>query len=822
MARKKAARRTNRPQRNRKRKRNARTIFFGYPSQPPSLSETIERALGVIERSPTAKQASLRLTPWPEIPNSGKNLFGQIAKAIDHCVVAAFDVTTPNPNVAFEIGYSLARSKRLWLSLNPTTKDSKTHFRTHYTHMLEAGYREYTNHEHLASHFLADKPWAEPNEVLLSSRPGAAIPKTEVHPLLYVTPPNDTTATIDVTTHLQNSALSPSVVTDDPRENGRATLDWYNRNIRDAEAILIHLVSDNHVDADLYNVRASFIAGIAHGLQKPLLMIAHEPYHCPTDYHGILQSHATAEQCLQLVTEWLSDIDLRYRRPRRPHQDGPKSRGDILLRDLTLGESVAENERWTLDEYFVETDWFYQAQEPTLSIMVGRRGSGKTATLYAIEDKYQDSHGVLVCSVQPAGYELGRVIQLLEEAWGVAERGYLIESLWKFLLYTEIAIAVHKDIQTRPAHLQPTPEELALQDFVRPFRQVMLTPFSQRLNDAVNALIGTGNQQDSALQRAKVSEHLHSNYIGHLVRLLRRVLASKDKVLVLVDKLDDRWGLGPYMEAQSILLAGLIEVTRHVMMDFRGKRPDERAVQLSLVVFIRSDIFSNLGLVSGEVDKLPVRRMTWSDGEELLRILEHRLVHVGNKELTPEDIWSKLFAEQVHGLSPRDYILHRALPKPRDILVLTKNAVSAAIKRSHDQVDEDDFAFAYEQYSGHAFDSVVFEDDPERGMLRAVLSRYAGCSEIMPESEVRKRISEAGVTEQDNTFYLELLCDLNVLGIQGPGGYKYPAHEGDRARLLDTGRSFTSNIGQAELTFRVHPAFCPALGIAGDYRMSAT
>ena len=797
----------------RKRTNKTRTVFYGYPSNPVSNAETIARALKIIRQSQPVKSQALKIEPWPEIPNSGNNLLGQITKAISRSQVAAFDVTHPNPNVAFEIGFALAQSKRIWLSLDSTVAQSRANFRTHYTRMLDALYREYENHEHLAARFLADTPWTDSGDQLLPIPPIATHPKTESYPLLYLTPPIETTAVLDVTNFLSQSELSPNIIVDNAREHGRPSLEWYTQNIRDAEAVLIHIMSDDHINADLYNARASLIAGLAHGTDTQLLMVAHSPYYCPTDYHSLLQQHQTAKECLDIVADWYSHLDFKFRRPRRPTRDGPKLPGEIRLRDLSLGEAVAENERWKLDDYFVETDWFYQAEEPELSLMIGRRGSGKTATLYALEDKYHSITNVHVCSVQPEGYELGGVISLLEETKEVAVRGYLIESLWKFLLYTELAISVVRDIETRPAHLQRTQEETDLLAYVLPFKNVMLAPFSQRLNEAVVALAGIGNSQEVTTQRARVSEHLHKTYIGELVRHLRSVLAGKEKVLILVDKLDDRWGMGPNHEAQSTLLAGLIDVTRDVMMDLCSKRADISQVNLSFVVFIRSDIFNNLRIVAGELDKLPITRMSWSDGQELLTILDHRLVHIGTKELDPSEVWNKLFVEQVEGLTPRDYVLTRTLPRPRDILVFAKNAVSAALKRSHDVVDAEDFEFAYQQYSGHAFDAAVFEDDPERGMLRAVLAQHAGCFEILKESEVRRRIRDAGVRDRDLVFYLELLCDLNVLGIRGPSGFRYAADESERSRLLDIGRSFASNSSFDELEFRVHPAFCPALGV---------
>ncbi|MDE2744707.1 MAG: hypothetical protein OXI41_01805 [Chloroflexota bacterium] len=798
--------------RQRRRKTPTRRVFYAYPADPPDLAETIAEAIAEIRTTTRARGMNLEFTPWPDLHVSGKNLLQQITAAIDRSDVVAFDVTLPNCNVAFELGYAVSQHKPVWLSLNPSFSTAQANFRLQYTHILNAGYHEYNNHIDLSDALYGDAPWDNLDDLLLPTEHTRRPLRSEHSSLLHLKPPTTTSAVIKVSEYLMSSRYATSIAVDDPIDNSDAPLSWYVENIQEADAVLVHLLSDNHTHADRHNAKASFVAGLAHGMSKQLLMVAHEPFKCPTDYQGLLRSHSTASSSVEFVREWIDSLEVPYRRRRRTTQERPKSTINIELRDLSLGEPVAENERWTLDRYFVETEPFYRAQEAPLSIFVGRRGSGKTATLYALDDVFRTNRRVHVCTVQPVGYELGGLIALLNEAWQVAQRGFLIESLWKFLLYTEIANSVASDIKNRPAHISPTESEARLLDYLQPYERVMLVPFSERVNEAVGALSASGVDSSARQQRLRISEHLHKSYIGQLERRLHDVFDEKDKVLVLIDKLDDRWGVGSDVDIQAMLLRGLIDVAQSIVDAFQGRQREAPDSKLSLVMFIRSDIFSHLGLVSAELDKLPVRRIAWSDTEELMGVLDQRLVHRGTAELNALAVWEKLF-EQVEGTRARDFIQTRSLPRPRDILVFAREAVSTAIRRGSDRVRSTDLVSAYQAYSRSAFQSVLLEENPEESHLEAVLIELAGSNAELSEKEALSNIVSAGVPKARAEVYLELLCDINVLGVVSDARVQYPPHEEARRILLQRERRVARRTGGDGVGFVVHPAFHDVLGI---------
>ena len=84
-------------------------VFFGYPSRPPMLGETVRNAAAALNELP-----DVDVRTWEDLKVDGRVLWDAIAKAIDNADLAAFDVTHPNANVYFELGYALAKNKPIW------------------------------------------------------------------------------------------------------------------------------------------------------------------------------------------------------------------------------------------------------------------------------------------------------------------------------------------------------------------------------------------------------------------------------------------------------------------------------------------------------------------------------------------------------------------------------------------------------------------------------------------------------------------------------------------------------------------------------------
>ena len=89
--------------------------FFAYPSSGQTLKEAIQIAVPKLNRS---GQVNIKI--WEECTIGGNLIINTICQAIDESKLFFADLTGLNPNVMFELGYAVARDKRIWLIFDDT------------------------------------------------------------------------------------------------------------------------------------------------------------------------------------------------------------------------------------------------------------------------------------------------------------------------------------------------------------------------------------------------------------------------------------------------------------------------------------------------------------------------------------------------------------------------------------------------------------------------------------------------------------------------------------------------------------------------------
>ena len=788
-------------------------VFYAYPNDPANVGETISAAIDKLRTDSDIKRDNVRFTPWTDNTVSGKRLVTTILEQIDRSDVFACDLTHPNPNVSFELGYAIARFKRVFTSLNPGIRDAAREYKRLYFALLNMGYTEYDNHHSLVQAFLLERPWKSLNQTLLDKRHRQQMARLEHPTLMYVKPPLNSDSVIAVQEEFRQSLFRESTLIDDPNEYSSQILEWYAEKLLTADAVVVHLLSAEHVDSNSHNLKASIIAGLARGFRLPTIMLAHAPYQPPIDYQRWLSVHDTAEACVTTTKRWLDEVgaELIHRRPRR-QLDSSSAPKKIDLRSLFLGDPVAEHEADQLYEYFVETSAFYRALQDPLTILLGRRGTGKTAIMYAIRSERRKRRGHHVTVLKPIGYETHGLIRVLEEVRERSERGFLIESLWKYLIYSEIASDVRAEILERPVYQTKTSEEESFLEYYDRNTDILKPPFSERIERAISSLQGVGNIADAREQRLRISEDLHSSLINELRRHIGAVLARSESLSLLIDGLDEPWSPGEHVGRLADLIGGLLGVVQYIPSDFRRSSSKVEPVNATVTVLLRSDIFAFIQPLIPEQDKLPIVRVTWDDEELLLRVLEERMLHGAPRARVAADVWAGLFPTEVAGLTCPKFILRTVLPRPRDLIHLVRAAVSNAINRGHDRISEADLLAAGEQYSQYAFNSILKEDNPSKGKLEDVLYEFAVAGKVVSRIDIEGRFASAGVERRDVDFYLDLLCDINFLGIETVSGFRYSRDEEERRTLRNIASINAARDGKSE-GFEISPAFYQVLQI---------
>ena len=308
-------------------------MFFAYPGNPPLTAETMRQ---------TAKAMNARgitATVWQDLPIEGRLMIDQVLNAIDAASTTIAEVSSMNGNVLFELGYAIARDKHAWAVLDETDTIATQNWRD-FGLLSMVGRVDYGGSSQTLLHRFSqarpdlggpDTLWSDLYAKIRSVRLAGSL-------FHYSTAARDDSAR-SVSTALDRRK-SLNVIRADQDERGAAPLEWYVDQIHRSTAVLIHLMGPGKERATSHNARASFLAGIAHSLERPLLMIAPSDFPVPLDFKDLLFSYETIRNLEVRLATWLDEIP-GGSTPTRPPG---KTKLDVEI-PLTFGEYVAEDDR---------------------------------------------------------------------------------------------------------------------------------------------------------------------------------------------------------------------------------------------------------------------------------------------------------------------------------------------------------------------------------------------------------------------------------------------------------------------------------------------
>jgi hypothetical protein len=782
-----------------------RSAFFAYGSEPEHRRETLSTAAELLTKS-----GKVTGRTWEQIGRPGRLAIGEILQAIDEADVLVCDTTDLNPNVLFELGYAIGLERRVYLVRDPSDEEAARAWKR-FGLLRSVYYLPFTNSEDIVAGFLNARPdmWTDTlfNDLIAPSL-GVSAPTSLFHfKNLY-----ETNASRSLDRTIEEVLDGRTAVAADPEEGSFKPLSQYAQDLYNTRAVLIHFTGPGRAGAGPHNARCAFVAGLAHGFAKPLLMLAEEGYEAPFDYRDLLYVYHNPKDVVRKTRDWLADsLTIARRSVASPSRTPPTT---SELRSLLLGAFIAEDERTTLDEYFVETRIYLEILHGGTTVFVGRKGTGKTASFYHSAATLARDRRNLVCAIKPPGYEFRDVAKLLTGLTAQDQKGYLVESLWKYLLYTEVARVAAADLRSRAVSHEPESPEGRLLAMADDESGILHEEFAVRLERGIARLTAAPTPEGVEARRAAISEAVHGGPLRELRELLGRVLSPKQRIAILVDNLDKGWERDADVAALSSFLLGLLSAIPDIRSEFGKEDRWRRAVDVSLAVFLRSDIYAAVVRSARERDKLPASEFNWADSELLLRVIEERFLASDAGRGERDQIWSRYFIPEVDGLATRTWLTSVILPRPRDLVYLSNAAITNAVNRGHKFVEESDFKSAAQDYSHFALDSIVVEGEVTVPRLEDVLYEFLGSPAMLSESDVRSAIDGVRDTTQSTTQIIDFLVQVAFLGLQvGLNEYEFLERLEDGRRLDGLARRVATLKGRTGKSYVIHPAFWPYLEI---------
>lgn len=765
--------------------------FVAYPSSPKEIGQCIQR---VAERIRTASR--LVLNTWEQNDIAGRPLVAPIFEGIGTADLLIADVTTLNFNVAYEIGYAIGSAKRVYLIRHAGIDVDEEDIRK--VGIFDTlGYEQYRDSDDLF------RKLSYPIDT--TPIPITPVPDKKA-PLYLLETPVRTEGMGYIVSRVKKARVNYRSFA--PSEHSRLAAMDAITHVANSFGVLVPLMNDYLKDSRIHNVRAAFVAGLSHGMRKPTTLLQNGNDPVPVDVRDF-------------VTSWTHPRDLDD-----PVEDlasrilESMQSGDVLdlpttglLASLTFGDPMAENEFQTLASYFLETDQYQRTLRGEVNLVVGRKGTGKTALFSQVRDRVRRNKKNIVVDLKPEGYQL---LKLKDDVFGYLAQGakeHLVVAFWEYLLCLEVAYKLlEKDKERHHRDHRLTEPYRRLAAAYHQESGDSTGDFSERLHELSDRISGQylsahARASNVHLSTGEVTRLIHQHDLRVLSQSLSEYLALKESTWVLFDNLDRGWSPSGLTSDDILIVRSLIDAGRKIQRDMqRG------GLDFHCVIFLRNDVYQLLMQKTADFGKEIRTSLDWTDPDLLRDLLRARL---SANERIPADIpldriWSEICVPLVDGTESVQFLIDRSLMRPRNLLKEIIHCRGSAINLRHDKILEEDIRKGLAVYSTDLLIEIDQEmtqiDARAAGLIYVFANERPECSR--DDLEVLMDIKKIDAASVDSI--LTFLLYYGFLGIKvGSEDPKYIHDVNYDMKMV------FSNIEKyaAALTYVINPAFWPALSI---------
>ena len=718
---------------------DAYSAFVAYPDQPAIISDAIDTAVAISENT------RVRLTPWKKLRTVGLKIDDLVRENISSCDVLLADITYPNFNVYYECGFAMGIEKPVIPLVNSSIVNS-TKNAERLGIFDTTGWLTYYNSDELVEKI---KDWEKESWVGRTSKP-----KDHVQPLFIL----DTIAKINYRNYIFSELANSSVNYRpfDPTETPRLTPDHAITEISSSAGAILMLLQPDILDSDDNNMRAAFLAGMAHGFGIEPLIIQFDGSPAPLDYRDYITNSASRVETERHVGDYCRQVLVWNQR----EPDRSKRFSLNLLNKINLGASAAESESAQLADYFIQTAEYSRAVRAEGAVVVGRKGSGKTAIALRVHSEMARDMDLVVLDLRPAGHNLSDLREQLLSSVGQGLFDHTVAAFWHYVILIEMLLAV------RERALKLSRNDFKLQEQIRQVeRKFGLTDefvsgdFTSRLEISIEQALGVLGERPSPDEvRERITNSMYERVIPDLRNELLKFGAFYTGFGVLLDDLDKNWPprkLEPY---DVKMLRHLIDVLKRMQRDFR-----RRDTSLQYLMFLRTDVYDNLVEVTPDRGKDNAIPVDWSDREELEHLLKERFLSSFDGP-EGEEAWNGFNVKMDDGRHAVDHLIDASLYRPRFLIEVAERVLSFAVNRGHSLVKQDDVEQALNQMSLYLVSDFAYEMRNVAGTPDDIFYAFLGTTGLLTHEEVVQRIGTKW-PEMDHNSVVDLLIWYGFLGI---------------------------------------------------------
>jgi hypothetical protein len=759
-----------------------RTAFFAYPAKPNFLGDAIQEAV------PKARgDHDLIITPWPKLNILGLKLDDLIREKIAAADFLLADVTYPNFNVYYEIGYAVGNQKPFVPTVNYSVE--KANDNVNLTGIFDTvGQLRYQNSDELLKQLANCDAYAWVSEYFKD--------KDHIQPLFLL----DTLRKTDFRNYIAQSITNSLVQKRhfDPEEISRLSITSAIADVSSSAGVIIPLISMQIDDWGRHNLRAAFLAGVSHGMEIEPLIIQYEDAPAPTDYKDFIDTTRSRREVEQSVSEYCQETLVKNQR--RATITRRVSR--TILNEIDIGSSAAENEANKLASYFIKTAEFQRAKRADRAIIAGRKGSGKSAIFFQIaEDQARDKRNVIL-ELNPASHSLSELRQELLAVVNVGVFDHTVAAFWQYILYSEIVLKIRELLLPKAKYDLKLLEKLRdVEDHFQLSEEIVAGDFTSRLERVVRSVIGNMKSVEPGTDvRRQLTNLLFETDIPKLREAIVDLASEFKTIVLLFDNLDKGWPPRQIEHHDIQTVHHLIESLNKIERELR-----RLGMEFKYLLFLRSDVYDNLVSDTSDRGKFNLIRIDWSDPQQLETLIQERVIS-GVEQSSAVAAWEAVNPLLPGGATAISRMIDNSLMRPRFLIELCEKAISFAINRRHAIVTADDVEDALRQQSLFLVSDFGYEIRDVAGLSEDIFYRFIGKGDTFTPEEIIEIIGPTNGLPADRV--IDFLVWYGFLGIPGPDGKPLFIYD----RLYDMRRLEADRAQQAaDLLYVLNSAFLRGL-----------
>lgn len=328
-----------------------------------------------------------------------------------------------------------------------------------------------------------------------------------------------------------------------------------------------------------------------------------------------------------------------------------------------LGEQVAENDQKRLETDFVETPEYRSILETRdRCVVVGRRGTGKSAMVWKLEQLWGNQRATSIIKVAPEDYQIIGFRALFNP---FSSRYSLVRAaariIWKYSLLMEMLVYLSKSFKTR----NEFPTYKIVNNHVKLWSKDY-TPTLSKANIRIRPLLA--NTQDHETFVGQIPEILELHQIEQEFSELLSL--TNVKFYIIIDRLDEGFEND---QTGAAIVSGAVGAISEINKRYDRVRP---------VLFMRDNVNKLITRFDPDYTRNiegEILRIHW-DQFQLLNMVSRRLNTIFCLDIeNDQKVWNRCTADEGVGreLTGKDGFrkcLQFTLYRPRDLLSLLNQA----------------------------------------------------------------------------------------------------------------------------------------------------